>query len=57
LDIVKYLVGKDVDIESSDRWGRTALHSAAWKNNFPLLQFLVEIGSQIEAKDEVFIFT
>ena len=55
LDIVKYLAEKEVDIESGDKWGRTALHSAAWKNNFPLLQFLLEIGAQIEATDEVFI--
>jgi ankyrin repeat protein len=57
LDVVKYLAERKVDIECSDRWGRTALHSAAWKNNFPLLQFLVEIGAQIESTDEVLYFT
>ncbi len=55
LDIVKYLAEKEVHIESGDRWGRTALHSAAWKNNFPLLKFLLEIGAPIEATDEVSI--
>ena len=52
IEIVEYLVEKNADVESADRWGRTSLHSAAWKNNLPLVQFFIENGmANIEATD------
>ncbi len=45
------MIGKNVDVESVDRWGRTSLHSAAWKKNFALVNFFLENGANIDAKD------
>lgn len=45
--LLKY--GADINLRSSD--GRTPLHWAAFRNNIPMLQFLIDNGADITLED------
>ena len=51
LKSVQYLIQNKTDKDKQDTDGRTALHYAVKTNNYLLVEFLVEIGANINIKD------
>ena len=52
LALVRYLVGLDIDINATDRRGRTAMHGAARLARNTLIPVLVEHGAELSVADE-----
>jgi ankyrin repeat protein len=52
LDAGKLAVEQGVDVNAADEYGNTALHYAAENNSDGLIQFLVDQGAQINAKNQ-----
>jgi hypothetical protein len=51
IETIKLCLAAGVDIDAADSSGRTALHGAALQGFDPVVQFLVERGAKIDAKD------
>ena len=51
LDAVRFLLGRDADINAANADGRTALHGAAHIRSDPLVQLLVDHGAEVRAGD------
>ena len=51
LDKVKELLASNVDINSFDQMGWTALHHAARDSNLEMMSFLLEHGADVNAQD------
>ena len=52
-DLVQYLLnhGANAYARSSVKSRHTALHSAAWNGDLPMVKLLVSAGAQIDARD------
>lgn len=50
-DIVKLLLDHGASPDSTDKEGRTALMTAAWKNHVDVLQLLILRGANVNARD------
>ena len=55
LQTVQYHIkeGEDIDAKNSD--GQTALHYAVSVNSFPIVEFLLQMGTKIDEKDKSLI--
>jgi ankyrin repeat protein len=51
IETIKLCMAAGLDINASEGTGRTALHSAALQGFDPVVQFLVEQGAKLDAKD------
>lgn len=51
VQIVKLLLGAGASPEFRDKEGRTALMTAAWKNQWHVLQLLISRGADVNARD------
>jgi ankyrin repeat protein len=52
LALVRYLVGLDIDVNATDRQGRTAMHGAARLARNTIIPVLVEHGANVSIADE-----
>ena len=52
LDILKYLLSEKPDLETRDKWGRTALLEAAMASKSDEASLLVAAGADVAAQDE-----
>jgi ankyrin repeat protein len=52
LEVVKYLLGKNVDVKAVTTDGRTALHMAAQHGDSPIVVLLLAHGANIDATDK-----
>jgi len=51
IETIKLCLAAGLDINAADSTGRTALHGAALQGFDPVVQFLVEQGAKLDAKD------
>ena len=51
-DLVELIAGFKADVNAGDAPGRTALHWASQEGNLAVVQVLVKVGANVEAKDE-----
>ncbi|HLQ78597.1 MAG TPA: ankyrin repeat domain-containing protein [Terriglobia bacterium] len=51
IDTIKLLMAAGLDINAAESTGRTALHGAALQGFDPVVQFLVDNGAKLDAKD------
>ena len=49
--IVKYLISKGVDIETTNHERKTPLHIATEHNNLPIIKYLISKGAKIDAQN------
>ena len=47
-----HLIEKDANTDEKDEYQRTTLHYACGSGNLPIVQFLIEKGANIEAKQK-----
>ena len=47
-----HLIEKDANIDEKDEYQLTTLHYACGSGNLPIVQFLIEKGANIEAKQK-----
>ena len=52
IEIVKYLIDKKCNINVKSYWDITSLHAAASSHNLYLVEYLLENGAELEARDE-----
>jgi ankyrin repeat protein len=52
LEAVKLAIELGNDIHAVDNWGQTALHGAAYTGSDPIVQYLVDMGANVNAKDK-----
>jgi ankyrin repeat protein len=52
-DLVELIAGFKADVNAGDASWRTALHGASEAGHLAVVQFLVKVGANVEAKDEV----
>lgn len=50
-DLVKFLVNKGADVNSSNTYGNTPLHYSAWASDFESFKFLCENGAKLDARN------
>ena len=53
IDILTFLLDKELDINCPDTWGQTVLHHAIEKDKKELFKALVERGADVNVKDSV----
>ena len=52
-DLVELIAGFKADVNAGDASGSTALHGASTEGHPAMVQVLVKVGANVEAKDEV----
>ena len=52
-DLVELIAGFKADVNVSDANGETALHFMSEQGKIPVVQVLVKVGANVEAKNEV----
>ena len=52
-DLVELIAGFKSDVNAGDASGRTALHGASEAGHLAVVQFLVKVGANVEAKNKV----